>query len=347
MFAKLEHYGIRGTALQWIKSYFSKRPQFVQFNETQSSMLTIKCGVPQGSILGPLFFIVYINDLANASKVTESLLFADDTSIFYSRADIDHLVHVLNEELNNIDIWMKCNKLSINTKKTNYIIFKHKQKKIHRNTHLYFDDQLLERADTTKFLGVYIDENLNWKSHIGHVCNKIAKSVGIIFKSRFLLSAKTKLSLYYSLIYPYLSYCNVAWSSTYITNLNRIFLLQKRVVRAMTNSDFLAHTAPLFARLRILDIFKVNSFYIAKFMFSYHHALLPLSFRNLFVTNSQVHNYNTRSTANYRTHFCRTNIKQFSILYQGPKIWNSLPVNVKISNSLSCFKKRINDLLLN
>ena len=135
---------------------------------------------------------------------------------------------------------MKCNKLSINTKKTNYIIFKYKQKKIHRNTHLYFDDQLLERADTTKFLGVYIDENLNWKSHIGHVCNKIAKSVGIIFKSRFLLSAKTKLSLYYSLIYPYLSYCNVAWSSTYITNLNRIFLLQKRVVRAMTNSDFLA-----------------------------------------------------------------------------------------------------------
>ena len=192
-------------------------------------------------------------------------------------------------------------------------------------------------ADTTKFLGVYIDENLNWKSHIGHVCNKIAKSVGIIFKS-----AKTKLSLYYSLIYPYLSYCNVAWSSTYITNLNRIFLLQKRVVRAMTNSDFLAHTAPLFDRLRILDIFKVNSFYIAKFMFFYHHALLPLSFRNLFITNSQVHNYNTRSTANYRTHFCQTNIK-----YQGPKIWNSLPVNVKISNSLSCFKKRINDLLLN
>ena len=196
LFAKLEHCGIRGTVLQWIKSYFSKRPQFVQFNETQSSMLTIKCGVPQGSILGPLFFIVYINDLANASKVTKSLLFADDTSIFYSHADIDHLVHVLNEELNNTDIWMKCNKLSINTKKTNYIIFKHKQKKIHRNTHLYFDDQLLERADETKFLGVYIDENLNWKSHIGHVCNKIAKSVGIIFKSRFLLSAKTKLMLF-------------------------------------------------------------------------------------------------------------------------------------------------------
>jgi hypothetical protein len=156
---------------------------------------------------------------------------------------------------------MKCNKLSINTKKTNYIIFKHKQKKLHRNTHLYFDDQLLEHADITKFLGVYIDENLNWKSHIGHVCNKIAKSVGIIFKSRFLLSAKTKLSLYYSLIYPYLSYCNVAWSSTYITNLNRLFLLQKRVVRVMTNSDFLAHTAPLSARLQILDNFKVYSFY--------------------------------------------------------------------------------------
>ena len=128
------------------------------------------------------------------------------------------------------------------------------------------------------------------------------------------------------LIYPYLTYCTTVWSSTYVTNLNRIFLLQKRAVRAMTNSNHLVPSAPLFAQLNILDIFKVNSFYIAKFMFSYHQRLLPSPFLNLFPTGGQIHNYDTRTSAHFRPHTCRTNIKQFTILYRGPKIWNALPL---------------------
>ena len=111
LFTKLEHNGICGTALQWIKSYFSCRLQFVQFNQACSPMQTIKCGVPQGSILGPLLFILYINDLPNASKLTQPLLFADDASIFYSHSDPSCLKSVLNEELQNFDVWLKCNKL--------------------------------------------------------------------------------------------------------------------------------------------------------------------------------------------------------------------------------------------
>ena len=156
-----------------------------------------------------------------------------------------------------------------------------------------------------------------------YICKKISiKSVGIMYRFRFLLSSNTKKSLCYTLIYPYLTYCTTVWSSTYVTNLNRIFLLQKRAdVRAMTNSNHLAPSAPLFAQLNILDIFKVNSFYIAKFMFSYHQRLLPSPFLNLFPTGGQIHNYDTRTSA----HTCRTNIKQFTILYRGPKIWNALP----------------------
>ena len=128
LFGKLEHYGIRGLALEWIKSYFSCRQQFVQFNSTCSSKQTIKCGVPQGSILGPLFFILHINDLPHASQLTQPLLFADDTSIFYSHSDPKRVQSVLNDELCNYDIWLKCNKLSVNIKKTNYIIFKPRQR---------------------------------------------------------------------------------------------------------------------------------------------------------------------------------------------------------------------------
>ena len=153
LFAKLEHYGIRDVALQWFKSYFSCRQQFAQFNQACSPMQTIKCGVPQGSILGPLLFILYINDLPNASELTDPLLFAYETSIFYSHSSPNCLEPVLNDELQNIDVWLKCNKLSVNIKKTNYIIFKLRQKKFNSSICLSFGSKPLQQSNTTKFLG--------------------------------------------------------------------------------------------------------------------------------------------------------------------------------------------------
>ncbi len=214
---------------------------------------------------------------------------------------------------------MKSNKLSVNISKTNYIIFRPRQKKINSNLVIQYNNQTITQKQYIKFLGVYLDEHLSWKEHINYICNKIAKSVGIIYRSRYLLSSATRLSLYYTLIYPYLTYCNIVWSSTYVTNLNRILLLQKRAVRILTNSEYRTHSDPLFKQLKILDIFKLNLFHIGKFMFLYHHCMLPTCFDELFITNNQIHihGYNTRSAGNYRSHACRTNIKQFTILYSG------------------------------
>ena len=181
---------------------------FVQFNQTCSSMQTIKCGVPQGSILGPLFFILYINDLPNASELIETLLFADDTSIFYSHSNPNTLESVLNNGLKNIEAWLRCNKLSVNVTKTTYLIFKPWQKKCNHNFSISLDGKLLAKTNATKFFGVYTDEHLTWKDHISYLYKKISKSIGMLFRSRFYLSSKTKLTLYYSLIYPYIIYCN-------------------------------------------------------------------------------------------------------------------------------------------
>ena len=148
-FAKLEHYGICDVALRWIKSYFSCRQQFVQFNEACSTKQTIKCGVPQGSILGPLFFILYINDLPDASNLTQPLLFADDTSIFYSHSDPNRLQSILNEELSNFDVWLKCNKLSVDLKRNNYIFFKSRQKERNYHFTIFFGNQPLVQANMT------------------------------------------------------------------------------------------------------------------------------------------------------------------------------------------------------
>ena len=209
------------------------------------------------------------------------------TRVFFSHSNPNSLENVLNNELQNIVVWLRCNKLSINIKKTNCVIFRPSQNKFNHSFSLSIGGRSLIQSNVTKFLGVYIDEHLTWKYHINFVCKQITKSIGILFRTCFYLSCKTKLMLYYTLIYPYITYCNSSWSSTYVSNLNRIYYLQKRAVRAITNSDYQAHTAPLFSTLEILDIFQVNTLEIAKFMFRFHNDLLPPLFLNLFMTNSQ------------------------------------------------------------
>ena len=216
--------------------------------------------------LRPLILHTLYNDPPKASKLTELLLFADDTSIFFSHSNPNYLENVLNNELLNIDVWLRCNKLSVNIKKTNYVTFSPSQRKLN-HSFFSFGGQPLIQSNVTKFLGVYLDEHLTWKYHINFVCKQIAKSIGILSRTRFYLSCKTKLTLYYTLIYPYITYCNSTWSSTYVSNLNRIYYLQKPAVQATTNSEYQAHTAPLFSKLEILDIFQVNMLDTAKFMF--------------------------------------------------------------------------------
>ena len=256
--SKLECYGIRGLCLDWIKSYLTNRKQFVQFNDSVSTEQIITCGVPQGSILGPLFFILYINDFPKIFELANSMLFADDTSIFLSHKNPDQLVDLLNKELKLVDLWMKTNKLSVNIKKTNFVLFKPRQKHIFLSSPILYSNCPLEQKLSTKFLGVFIDDHFTWKHHINYICNKISKSVGLLYKSRFFLTQKSKISLYYSLVYPYIQYCNIIWSSTYPSSLNRILLLQKRIIRIVANADYLSHTKPLFKNLKILDIFNLK-----------------------------------------------------------------------------------------
>ena len=206
--------------------------------------------------------------------------------------------------------------------------------------------QITQLCNRLKYLGVLLDQHLSWKYHINHVAKKVSKTIGIISKARFFLSSKSLLSLSKTLVYPYLNYRNIAWCSTNPSNLNRILNLQKRIVRIICGTEFLAHTAPVFRTLKIREIFNINAFFVACFMYSYHNNLLPHTFNTTFVTNRQVHTYNTRNANNYRHDFCKTNIKHFRILHLGPKLWNSLPHNFTELTSQSSFKTLLKNYLI-
>ena len=230
-----------------------------------------------------------------------------------SHKDLDYLAHTLNLELNKLSIWFKANKLSLNLKKTKYIVFRPSQRRINCNIIISIDDQHIDRAKETVFLGVISDENLNWKSQISHIATKVSKSIGIIYKCSFYLSKTPLRILYYSLIYPYFHYCNVVWASTYKTNFRRLVTLQKRTVRIINNSNFDAHTDPIFKELSILKFNDIHLLQLGQFMYSYKSSSLPLKFSNKFLQNSQFHNYNTRNSHALHLPYCRTNDKKFSV----------------------------------
>ena len=198
----------------------------------------------------------------------------------------------------------------------------------------------------TKFLGVLLDQHLSWKYHITHVAKKVSKAIGIISKARFFLSSKSLLSLYYTLVYPYLNYCNIAWCSTYPSNSNRILYLQKRIVWIICGVEYLTHTAlGLLQSLTFLtlmrSLLRVLCTHIIITSF-----LIRLTYTT-FLTDRQVHTTcNTWNANNYQPYFCRTNIQQFTILHLGPKLWNSLPHNLTERTSYSSFKTSLKKYLI-
>ena len=189
LLTKLEHDNIRGLALEWIKSYLSNRSQYVLFNGIRSDPCFIKCGVPQGSILGPLLFVLYINDLPMATKSTESMLFADDTSIFYSSPDLETATNIVANEQADVDLYMKANKLSVNIDKTNFVIFSSRQKSLSQPMPpILYNGVSLKQKKAVKFLGVYVDQHLTWKDHISYTSKKIAKVLASCTDHAFFIS---------------------------------------------------------------------------------------------------------------------------------------------------------------
>lgn len=344
---KLHYYGVRGNAFNWFNNYLTNRTQYVVINGVKSSIQSNNCGVPQGSVLGPLLFLIYINDIVNSSNLVRFSLFADDTCVTMANKSIAHLIKSINAELKKINCWFQCNKLSLNVSKTNYIIFKTRNRRVPENLDdIHIDDITINRLSDVKFLGIIFNENLNWNTHIYHLCNTISKNVGILSKLKYILPKNILLILYNTLILSYLNYGSYVWGNTYNTHLSKIELLQKKAVRIITMSDYRSPSASLFKKLKILPIYELVTFNTIIFIYSSLNNLIPKSNDNLFVFNSELHPYNTRQGNKLHIPFFKTTVGLQSVISTGLKKWNELPPDIKSSRTLNRFKAISKSMLL-
>ena len=229
LLSKLEHYGIRGNLLSWFESYLTDRKQFVSFNGENSDPKDILCGVPQGSVLGPLLFLIYINDLPNVSDKLKFYLFADDTNIYFESSDLKVLEKVINEELKHLSLWLKVNRLALNISKTNFVIFHSSQRNLKHQVTLKLDKKAINQKDNIKYLGVIIDCHLNWKHHILNVSKKISRSIGVMYRIRKYVNINILKSLYYSLIYSHIVYAIQIWGSASNTELEKFLFCRRKL----------------------------------------------------------------------------------------------------------------------
>lgn len=328
---KLDHYGIRGIVKEWLISYLTNRTQYVEFENTKSSVCNVNCGVPQGSILGPLLYLIYVNDIANASN-DMLLSFADDTTLIVNHNNINTLFVNANIEVQNLYNWFCANRLSLNANKTKYLIFRspHRHRQIDfTHLNIEIDNIKLTRVGhdqpdvSTKFLGVWLDETLNWKYNIKKIGNKISKSLYMINQIKNFIPQESLKTLYFAMIQPHICYQILAWANSTSAEKGKIFKLQKRAMRTINKTTYNAHTDPLFKKSKIMKLDDQLKYESILFMYDYMTHKLPPSFNNMFTTNQERNPHvHTRQSNMLHIPRCDTTFSRNLPPYALPMTWN-------------------------
>ncbi len=358
LLAKLSKLGIKNTALNWFKSYLTNRKQIVDINGTFSSEIDIVCSVLQGSSLGPILFLCFINDFPLCTAL-QSYLFADDTTCLASGKDLAALFNLINVELQKISNWYSINKMTINTSKTKYIIFRNKGRNLNLNgLELFYnlneigkpnlEENIfkLERVhlandcienQTYKLLGIHFDEYLSFEKHIDVLCSKLSKSLFFLRQTKNFVSSNAARMMYFSLFHSHLLYGLLIICSANKTQINRITVLQKKAVRILAGVDRLEHTEQIFNRLQILPFPKLIVETRLKFMHSITYNYCHHSFNNIFLRNQhRERGYELRNRDEYQLPMVNYESTRRMPIYAMPKEWNQLG-DVRFHHNRSTF----------
>ena len=331
---KLSYYGVKHNSLSWFESYLTNRKQYVSFNNHKSNTSHTSLGVPQGSILGPLLFLIYVNDAATVSPLFKCILYADDTTLISTFCSASP-AQLLNNELNNVFLWLCSNKLSLNVAKTKYMVFHSPNMPPPNFPDLHINNSILERVHQFNFLGINLSSALSWKTHQSHICKKLSRAVGILKRLQNMVPSTVLLNIYNSLFLSHISHSVLVWGH----KSDRIFKLQKKAIRIVFKCKYNAHTSGIFKKYKLLKFEDVYKNAAAKFFYKYSNNLLPTYFDNMFDNIPLTHNYNTRQLIP-RPQMSKKKFTSFCIRFLIPKCIAELPHNItaKIStHSLSSF----------
>ncbi len=331
---KLKHYGIRGICNDWFRNYLLDRQQYTDVNKSISSLKYITCGVPQGSILGPILFLIYINDISCCTKLN-LLSYADDTTMYSSDANLHNLEIVTNIELRKLDEWFRTNKLALNVSKTKFSIFSPNKIKSN-NIQIAINDTNIERDQVTKFLGLHLDEQLSWKEHIKKLRAKLASSIFVINRVKNYLPHDALKTVYYTLIHSHLIYGIQAWGGS--PHIEQLYKIQKKALRLINHTSYRSHTDPLFKRERILKIHDIYKLHCILFTHDYKYNSLPLSFDDFF-PRPNINNMITRQIDDIVQTRPRTQFSARTPTHTMPTIWNSLSPGLKRLSSKNQLKQ--------
>ena len=365
--AKLERAGIRGVSLDWFKSYLSDRKQKVLIGSTLSeSTEDIIIGVIQGSILGVILFLIFMNDIYNCSRLIHSILFADDISSLYAAANLNLLQSELNPELKKVCMWYRANKMSIHPTKSKFLIFRNNKKLIPDWFELLLDDnepgnfdqskinkiKLITNSNidlkdkSVKVLGIHLDENLNFEHHIDHIRAKANRAIFGLSRVKKIFSEASLRQIYFANIHSHFNYCNLLFTMIPKKYLSKLVYIQKKAIRIVCGAKFRAPTTPLFFRSKILPLEDLIHFNSLKFMYDFTNGFLPDSFNNTWIRNREIEGYRLRNIDDFVLPRFYFNSLKNHPYFLFPKLWNDTKNDFKHSISRPLFLKKMKDFFI-
>ena len=314
--------------------------QCTEVGGMQSKLNYIKCGVPQGSVLGPLLFLLYINDIVHSSSIFKFTLFADDTSLFYSHKNNRNIETILNNELSKISSWLAANKLSLNVGKSKLLTFSllSKDNANDEDISLSMNGEILTKVNVAKYLGILIDDKLKWKDHIDAINLKLSKGIGLLAKIRHYVPKESLRSLYFTFIHSHIDYNLLNWGMASLATLSATEVKIKKAIRIISFKRRNHQSLPLFKELSILPLNKSIELKYAKFMWKLMNNHLPKSLSS---------NFNRNSRNQYTTVYNRLECTRTFICHIGLSLWNALPAGIKNKKSPKSFANSLNRHYLN
>jgi hypothetical protein len=340
---KLKLYRADQKSIDWFTSYLDNRTQKVILQDVQSESNSIKSGVPQGSILGPLLFLLFINDLPLHISHCDQILYADDATITFPGKTIKEIEDCLAQALTSISEWCEQNDMILSIPKSSSMLITTKQRLSNMDNdeslsiQIVNTDTPLQNKDTSKILGVHIDQFLTWNSHIKYLHNKVVKNLYLLRKIKPYLPLDSRKLFYNSYILPLYDYCSVIWGNCSQTLLNDLFKLQKRAARLILDKDWRTRSHELFCDLEWMPLMDRISYMRAVQVYKCLNNQCSSLLDSLFQYNSNVHRHNTRSAVNNDLFIPRKHHKSFS--YIGAVTWNSIPPHVRNAKKIDTFKK--------